>query len=444
MARELVPGHQLQYLVQTPDSEAPEEGWPLLLFLHGAGERGTKIDAVRVHGPPKLREKFDQLANCVIVSPQCPRGSFWRVKALRALIDEVEAAFPVNPKRRYLTGLSMGGYGSWNMISNDPDLFAAVIPICGGADIHIPEEKRKKKGIVPEFKPDGLAKATDLPIWVFHGTADGAVPVGESERLVAQLRKAGNTHLRYTAFEGANHVEGWQWAYKDPALWDWCFAQTKTAFEPIFDGKTLDGWTAMPEKTAPAWTVSDGAIRGDGDKGVGYLTYKDHELGDFELKFQYRLPGGGRANTGINLRARKDVTGKRDFQSYHADLGHVGIGKNVLGAWDFHTPGRREHRCFRGDRLTIAADDSPTIKAITAAENGLTVEDIHKGEWNRVHVAVRGNEFRFHINGKLASTFTEHLPMEKRLLRGMLQLQLHDPGMVAEFKDIELKRLLPQ
>jgi hypothetical protein len=133
-----------------------------------------------------------------------------------------------------------------------------------------------------------------------------------------------------------------------------------------------------------------------------------------------------------------DKTRKRDFQSYHADLGHLGIGKNVMGAWDFHTPGRREHRCFRGDRLVIGKDDKP---AITPIKGALTAADIHKGDWNHVHIIARGNNFKLYINGKLSSEFTEHLPQAKRLRSGMIQFQLHDPGMIVHFKDLKLKVL---
>ena len=208
-------------------------------------------------------------------------------------------------------------------------------------------------------------------------------------------------------------------------------------FVPIFDGRTLDGWSESPERAEKAWRVVDGAIVGDGDKGRGYLVYdKERDLADFELKFSYRLPGKG--NTGVNLRARADKTGKRDFQSYHADLGHVGIGKQILGAWDFHTPGRKEHACFRGDRLVIDRDDQPTVTKIAGA---VTTDDINKGGWNEVHVIVRGNHFKFSINGKPAAEFTEHLPEDKRLKSGMIQLQLHDPGMIVMFKDLRLKVL---
>jgi hypothetical protein len=207
-------------------------------------------------------------------------------------------------------------------------------------------------------------------------------------------------------------------------------------FTSVFDGKSLKGWE--PTKGAEsAWRVDHGILIGTGDKGRGYLTYTGNmEIADLEMKFSYRFPGNG--NSGVSIRAVADETGKRDYKSYHADLGHKGIGKQVMGAWDFHTPGRREHRCFRGDRLVIKENDEPVI---TAIENALTAGDIHKNGWNEVHIIARGNRFRLFINGKLSSEFTEHLPSDKRLDRGMIQLQLHDPGMVVEFKDIQLKIL---
>ena len=219
----------------------------------------------------------------------------------------------------------------------------------------------------------------------------------------------------------------------------WATAQAagKDGFVSIFDGKTLKGWEAMPARTAPAWTVQDGIIVGNGDKGRGYLTYAPNKnVADLELKFSYRFPGKG--NSGVSIRAIDDKTRKRDFQSYHADIGHLGIGKNVMGAWDFHTPGRREHRCFRGDRLVIDENDKP---AITPIEGALTAADIKKGDWNHVHIIARGNNFKLFINTKLSSEFTEHLPEVKRLKKGMIQFQLHDPGMIVHFKNLYLKVL---
>ena len=207
-------------------------------------------------------------------------------------------------------------------------------------------------------------------------------------------------------------------------------------FVKIFDGKTLDGWEVMPAKTVSAWTVKDGMIVGNGDKGRGYLVYENKEIADLELKFTYRFPGKG--NSGVSIRAIKDKTRRRSFQSYHADIGHLGIGPQVLGAWDFHTPGRKEHRCFRGERLVIDENDKPTLTKIKGA---VTKDDIHKNDWNKVHVVVKGNQFKFSINGKPASEFTEHLPQKKRLKKGMIQFQLHDPGMIVHFKDMYLKVL---
>lgn len=206
-------------------------------------------------------------------------------------------------------------------------------------------------------------------------------------------------------------------------------------FVSIFDGKTLKGWE--DDGKNPAWYVKDGVIEGDGDKGRGYLVYENKELSNFELKFSYRFPKK-RGNSGVSVRAKLDPTGKRKYQSYHADLGHVGIGPRVLGAWDFHTPGRREHGCFRGDSMVIDKNDKPTK---TKLDGAVTAADINKGGWNTVHVIVKGNTFKFSINGKPASEFTEHLEEAKRLHKGMLQLQLHDPGMIVQFKELRLKVL---
>jgi hypothetical protein len=207
-------------------------------------------------------------------------------------------------------------------------------------------------------------------------------------------------------------------------------------FVSMFDGKSLSGWAVTPASANEAWSVKNGMIVGEGDKGRSYLVFGKQNIADFELKLSYRFPGKG--NSGINIRARKDKTGKRGFQAYHVDFGHLGIGKNVLGAWDFHTPRRTEHRCHRGDRLVIDENDKPTI---TPLKGALTAGDIRKGDWNDVHVVVQGNRFRFSINGKPASEFTEHLPQARRLDKGMIQLQLHDPGMVVHFRELRIKIL---
>ncbi len=217
------------------------------------------------------------------------------------------------------------------------------------------------------------------------------------------------------------------------------YAQTPAVddgFESLFDGESLQGWTVSPAESNGDWSVRDGTIYGLGGKLRSYLMLDRRPIANFELKLKYRLPGKG--NSGVSIRARVDKTGKRDFESYHADFGHVGIGKQVLGAWDFHTPGRTEHRCFRGDRLVIDQHDKPTT---TSIKHALTAADIHQGQWNDVHIVAKENHFEFFINGKLSSEFIEHLPASKRLKTGEIQLQLHDPKMVVQFKDLQIKIL---
>ncbi len=212
---------------------------------------------------------------------------------------------------------------------------------------------------------------------------------------------------------------------------------SNSGFVSLFDGKTLDGWHAVPEDTSAGWTVRDGVIVGKGiAKHQSFLVWKDDRLTDFELELQYRL--FGKCNTGIEVRARPDSTGKRLFEGYQADLGHVGIGDHILGAWDFHfgKDTRQEPPCPRGTRLVI--DENGKLHS-SRLPNAVSLGDIHREQWNHVRVVARGNTFQFYINNKIASEFTDNA--EGRLTCGAIGLQVHDPGMHVEFKDIRLRRL---
>ena len=226
--KQKVGDQRLRYLVQAPTGNKPANGWPLLLFLHGYGECGADIKKVKKHGPPKLIEEFKELAGCLVISPQCPRDSWWRVKTLKALVEEVvQERGDVDTDRLYVTGLSMGGYGIWSFISHYPEFFAAAIPICGGGDpFKLPSNRPgSKKGITNEFLPAGLKRAVRLPILAFHGAKDRSVPIQETEVLVQMLKEAGHQKVRLTTYEDADHVEAWERAYQDPKTWKWLFAQ---------------------------------------------------------------------------------------------------------------------------------------------------------------------------------------------------------------------------
>ena len=223
MANE-VAGHQYEYLLRLP-AGIPEGGAPLLLFLHGSGERGDKIDRVKVHGPPKLAGRMKALDPFVIVAPQCPAGQWWKTESLKALLDEVIAAHPeaVDQRRMVVTGLSMGGYGTWNLVSKHPDLFAAAVPICGGGDL---SRLRKRFKIEETWNPEDILRATHLPIRVFHGGADGVVPARASQTLVDTLREAGAQRIEITVYPGVGH-DSWTRTYADPNLYKWMLKQRR-------------------------------------------------------------------------------------------------------------------------------------------------------------------------------------------------------------------------
>ena len=236
----------------------------------------------------------------------------------------------------------------------------------------------------------------------------------------------------------ATLIRGIQWSAgrtddSEPAAID---STVSEGFRPIFDGKTLNGWRAMPGKNIGDFSVKDGVLvcKGSESKLV-YLIYAGNEqLDNFEVKMKYRMATEG--NSGVEIRSHIDKSGKRPLEGYHADFGHVGIGPQVLGAWDFHFASREEYDCRRGRNIVIAENGDVEVGQV---EDGLAKEHINKHGWNDLHIIADGNHMSFSINGKTASEFTDNKP--ERLKSGMMGLQIHDAGMVVEFKDIQLKML---
>ena len=197
----------LGYLLYLPRSyqEEPDKEWPLVLFLHGRGESYGPLSLVAKWGPPKFAQRGDDLP-FILVSPQCPGDGSWsddtRQAQLDRLLNKVTEDLRVDSSRVYLTGLSMGGYGSWKLAANHPERFAAVVPICGGGS------------------PEDAEKLKDIPIWVFHGDKDSAVPIGKSIEMVEAIKAAGSDQIRFTTLEHVGH-NSWSSAYALPELFTW-------------------------------------------------------------------------------------------------------------------------------------------------------------------------------------------------------------------------------
>jgi predicted peptidase len=200
---------KLNYLLFLPEGYGKgDKEWPVILFLHGSGESGDDLSKVKKHGPPKIVEKKKDFP-FVVVSPQSP-GMGWNVEALNGLLDEILSKYKVDKDRVYLTGLSMGGFGTWSLAAAHPEKFAAIAPICGGG------------------RPADAAKLKDLPIWVFHGAKDRTVPLARSDDMVKALKEAGAKEVEFTIYPEAGH-DSWTETYDNPKFYDWLLKHKRKA-----------------------------------------------------------------------------------------------------------------------------------------------------------------------------------------------------------------------
>jgi len=198
---------KLDYLLFLPQGyETSAKRWPLMLFLHGSGESGSDLAKVKIHGPPRIVESKPDFP-FILVSPQSPRMG-WNVETLNALLDDITQHYRVDPDRVYLTGLSMGGYGTWSLAAAHPERFAAIVPICGGGN------------------PADAAKLASLPVWVFHGAKDPTVPLERSKEMVEAIKSAGG-NPRFTIYPEAGH-DSWTETYNNPELYQWLLEQKKS------------------------------------------------------------------------------------------------------------------------------------------------------------------------------------------------------------------------
>jgi predicted peptidase len=212
---------RLLYRLMKPENYDAKEKYPLVIFLHGMGERGDDNDKQLIHGVAEFakaenRKKYP----CFLMAPQCPVTTTWAdfgnqfkkepTSAMKLLLEAIPALvkeFSIDDRRVYITGLSMGGFGTWDAIARKPDLFAAAVPICGGGDAKTAES---------------IAR---IPIWVFHGGKDPVVKPERSRSMVEALKNAGG-EPKYTEYANEGHAS-WVPAYKDADMFAWLFAQKK-------------------------------------------------------------------------------------------------------------------------------------------------------------------------------------------------------------------------
>jgi len=198
----------LQSLPEGYEADAAKK-WPLVIFLHGSGERGTDLELLKKHGPPKLiaaGQKFP----AIMVSLQCEPKEIWNPHAVKAVTDHLVKTLRVDADRVYLTGLSLGGFGTWETAFEYPDTYAAIAPICGGAGV---------RWVYPE-------RLKHLPAWIFHGDKDGAVPVEFSHKIHDALKKAG-APVKLTIYPGVGH-DSWTQTYDNAEFWQWLFGQKRS------------------------------------------------------------------------------------------------------------------------------------------------------------------------------------------------------------------------
>lgn len=226
-----------KYLLYLPSTYVQDgTTYPLILFLHGAGERGSNLTAVKTHGPPKIVESATTMKTLfggpdgfpfIVASPQCPATEWWLNEYLIEVLNEVRAKYAVDRRRIYVTGLSMGGFGSWSFASEYPQQIAAIAPICGASNAGgWSGLKSYTKMVPPAAKMENLVS---IPVWAFHGQNDSVVPVKLDQKTVDQLLALGG-NVKFTTYPNTDH-DSWTKTYSNVELYQWFLSNVKPEAE---------------------------------------------------------------------------------------------------------------------------------------------------------------------------------------------------------------------
>ncbi|MBQ7335070.1 MAG: prolyl oligopeptidase family serine peptidase [Clostridia bacterium] len=254
----------MPYRLYLPADYSAEKSYPLILFLHGAGERGNDNTAQLKNAIGQMfADPASPVYQCIVVAPQCPQDQKWvnveawtdcqysideipesdALKTVRGILSEVQTEYGVDLDRVYATGLSMGGYGTWDLLVRHGELFAAAIPVCGGCDT------------------SKAALLTDIPIYTFHGLKDPTVPCTGTEAMVDAIRSLGGTKITYVPYPEMEH-NVWETAFATEGLYDWLLAQKRSDRD-----QDLNTGESVPEETKPTdvknllkWLIPLGAV----------------------------------------------------------------------------------------------------------------------------------------------------------------------------------------
>jgi predicted peptidase len=197
---------KISYILDYP--QKTKENVPLIVFLHGSGERGNNLELVKAHSPFTYKNLIKE--NVAILAPQCPANSWWDTETLYQLIREIQAKYKIDTSRIYLTGLSMGGWGTWKLAMEHPEMFAAIAPVCAPSD-------RVMEANAEQFK--------NIPIRIFHGGNDDIVSPINSINMYQAVKKV-NPTASLTIFPDDNH-NSWDSTYSDPKFYEWMLSQKK-------------------------------------------------------------------------------------------------------------------------------------------------------------------------------------------------------------------------
>jgi len=227
-------GKTYRYQVYLPENWTSHQKWPVILFLHGAGERGDDgLLQTDVGIGSAIREDRDRIP-AIVVMPQCQKSFWWVQPPMQdvavAALEAATKEFAGDTQRTYLTGLSMGGYGCWRLAERYPGRFAALVVICGGirppapAIKAVPELAKWTPPDDPKSYAEVAAKIGNTPVWIFHGANDDIIPVKESQRMYAAMKQV-SSDAHYTEYAGVGHF-AWVKAYDEPKLYPWLFSKS--------------------------------------------------------------------------------------------------------------------------------------------------------------------------------------------------------------------------